>query len=116
MYEALILTISFMYESSLLLRDFFFFFFNDPPPPEISPLSLPDPLPIWSRSPPRPGPRGRHAGERAGRADARSPDAPRSEEHTSELQSQSNLVCRLLLEKKKKRLNQQLLYERQHRK
>src|SRR2546430_7329539 len=29
----------------------------------------------------------------------------RSEEHTSELQSQSNLVCRLLLEKKKKMLN-----------
>src|SRR2546427_1116576 len=29
-------------------------------------------------------------------------DAWRSEEHTSELQSQSNLVCRLLLEKKKK--------------
>src|SRR2546430_5740378 len=29
-------------------------------------------------------------------------DGPRSEEHTSELQSQSNLVCRLLLEKKKK--------------
>src|SRR2546427_4482714 len=28
-------------------------------------------------------------------------DGPRSEEHTSELQSQSNLVCRLLLEKKK---------------
>src|SRR5688572_31967838 len=31
------------------------------------------------------------------------PDAGRSEEHTSELQSQSNLVCRLLLEKKKKK-------------
>src|SRR2546430_8485306 len=31
-----------------------------------------------------------------------SPNATRSEEHTSELQSQSNLVCRLLLEKKKK--------------
>src|SRR2546430_12422606 len=31
--------------------------------------------------------------------------ARRSEEHTSELQSQSNLVCRLLLEKKKKRVN-----------
>src|SRR5205085_3016829 len=31
--------------------------------------------------------------------------APRSEEHTSELQSQSNLVCRLLLEKKKKTKN-----------
>src|SRR2546427_7059033 len=30
------------------------------------------------------------------------PQEPRSEEHTSELQSQSNLVCRLLLEKKKK--------------
>src|SRR2546430_7298615 len=29
-------------------------------------------------------------------------EVPRSEEHTSELQSQSNLVCRLLLEKKKK--------------
>src|SRR2546430_9761422 len=29
-------------------------------------------------------------------------DLPRSEEHTSELQSQSNIVCRLLLEKKKK--------------
>src|SRR2546427_6337771 len=33
----------------------------------------------------------------------------RSEEHTSELQSQSNLVCRLLLEKKKKRANSQQL-------
>src|SRR2546430_13397817 len=33
---------------------------------------------------------------------AAQPDASRSEEHTSELQSQSNLVCRLLLEKKKK--------------
>src|SRR2546430_12809691 len=32
---------------------------------------------------------------------------PRSEEHTSELQSQSNLVCRLLLEKKKKKQNKQ---------
>src|SRR5690606_41914938 len=31
------------------------------------------------------------------------PDRPRSEEHTSELQSRENLVCRLLLEKKKKR-------------
>src|SRR2546430_11751140 len=46
----------------------------------------------------------------AARADAAGADAagrdvvagrPRSEEHTSELQSQSNLVCRLLLEKKK---------------
>src|SRR5688572_31274936 len=34
------------------------------------------------------------------------PTEPRSEEHTSELQSQSNLVCRLLLEKKKKKTKQ----------
>src|SRR2546430_8484512 len=37
-----------------------------------------------------------------------SPD--RSEEHTSELQSQSNLVCRLLLEKKKKTKNKQKIH------
>src|SRR5256886_9006610 len=35
---------------------------------------------------------------------------PRSEEHTSELQSQSNLVCRLLLEKKKKYNNNKKHY------
>src|SRR2546427_9074717 len=34
--------------------------------------------------------------------------APRSEEHTSELQSQSNLVCRLLLEKKKKKMTENI--------
>src|SRR2546427_5526597 len=39
---------------------------------------------------------------RAARSNAPAPGAFRSEEHTSELQSQSNLVCRLLLEKKKK--------------
>src|SRR2546427_7273605 len=37
----------------------------------------------------------------------------RSEEHTSELQSQSNLVCRLLLEKKKK---EEISYKEYHRK
>src|SRR2546430_4395620 len=36
-------------------------------------------------------------------------DRKRSEEHTSELQSQSNLVCRLLLEKKKKRAQQSVV-------
>src|SRR2546427_5624082 len=50
--------------------------------------------------------RGARAGNRLGSAchpSARaSQPVPRSEEHTSELQSQSNLVCRLLLEKKKK--------------
>src|SRR2546427_7373246 len=35
----------------------------------------------------------------------------RSEEHTSELQSQSNLVCRLLLEKKKNKIQGQLYYD-----
>src|SRR2546430_11746862 len=46
-----------------------------------------------------------HAGRRARRHDDGRAVAvvPRSEEHTSELQSQSNLVCRLLLEKKKKK-------------
>src|SRR2546426_7196041 len=37
-----------------------------------------------------------------------SPDYPRSEEHTSELQSPCNLVCRLLLEKKKKQTSQMI--------
>src|SRR5690606_38236618 len=45
------------------------------------------------------GPRG--PGHRVARA-----PAPRSEEHTSELQSRENLVCRLLLEKKKKQTNE----------
>src|SRR2546430_7796177 len=38
----------------------------------------------------------------------------RSEEHTSELQSQSNLVCRLLLEKKKQQEHLDLLSRDQH--
>src|SRR2546427_8837157 len=37
----------------------------------------------------------------------------RSEEHTSELQSQSNLVCRLLLEKKKKKKKKEILRRKQ---
>src|SRR2546430_12372324 len=43
-------------------------------------------------------------------ADARITESSRSEEHTSELQSQSNLVCRLLLEKKK---NQRIISQPQ---
>src|SRR2546427_5807773 len=99
----------------------FFFFFNDTATTEIYTLSLHDALPIY-------------LGDRYPRrrilalgaalwslATACSAFAPsygvlllsrglvgigrtRSEEHTSELQSQSNLVCRLLLEKKKKAL------------
>src|SRR5688572_32056649 len=51
-----------------------------------------------------PGSRGERPG--SGRR-CRSRRGPRSEEHTSELQSQSNLVCRLLLEKKKKKKKKQ---------
>src|SRR2546430_12254355 len=48
------------------------------------------------------------AASRTGRDSARRADlAERSEEHTSELQSQSNLVCRLLLEKKNQLKNQE---------
>src|SRR6266566_9923027 len=69
----------------------FFFFFNDTATTEIYTLSLHDALPIsWPR---RWSPRGPISWGRA---------ASRSEEHTSELQSPCNLVCRLLLEKKKK--------------
>src|SRR2546430_11027227 len=47
--------------------------------------------------------RGRRQPRRRGAGARPAGGAARSEEHTSELQSQSNLVCRLLLEKKKKR-------------
>src|SRR5256885_5970283 len=102
---------------------FFFFFFNDPAPPEIYPLPLHDALPIsllaTARTPR--ARRDRRIGHRlcpwrktacpsqrprlfpgavvANRLDR--PARQRSEEHTSELQSPCNLVCRLLLEKKK---------------
>src|SRR2546430_13591608 len=44
-----------------------------------------------------------HTGDREGARSRGRGESERSEEHTSELQSQSNLVCRLLLEKKKKK-------------
>src|SRR2546430_8387632 len=90
-----------------------FFFFNDTATTEIYTLSLHDALPISIAAHPEPG---RHQvpgralrdlaaepgdlGQRAAAVAGVGP-ADRSEEHTSELQSQSNLVCRLLLEKKK---------------
>src|SRR3712207_9119355 len=84
-----------------------FFFFNDTATTEIYTLSLHDALPIWDRQP-RDG-HGwlgdRHADRlRAGQRRRQVDDgqAGRSEEHTSELQSRQYLVCRLLLEKKKK--------------
>src|SRR5688572_31979455 len=81
-----------------------FFFFIDTATTEIYTLSLHDALPISA------GHRVRNADwdvaaarrrrDQYGR-DASHRSGLRSEEHTSELQSQSNLVCRLLLEKKK---------------
>src|SRR5258706_1993214 len=100
-----------------------FFFFNDTATTEIYTLSLHDALPISAAA--HPARRGRRRGPpRARSTDLRLPPAPcwgphtwsvrparwtsglrstygRSEEHTSELQSLTNLVCRLLLEKKK---------------
>src|SRR5436305_8414143 len=75
-----------------------FFFFNDTATTEIYTLSLHDALPIS----PDPNRRGRHEAGSRGR---RSSGTTRSEEHTSELQSRPHLVCRLLLEKKKKIIN-----------
>src|SRR2546429_9891142 len=85
---------------------FFFFFFNDTATTEIYTLSLHDALPISSsgalcRQPRLPR-------MRLSRSRARaflSSRSSRSEEHTSELQSRLHLVCRLLLEKKKKILS-----------
>src|SRR5438270_12922921 len=91
--------------TSTLTFAFSFFFFNDTATTEISTLSLHDALPIsgrcWRACASPPG----YSGTRADpdwRAVRSRGQGTRSEEHTSELQSQSNLVCRLLLEKKKK--------------
>src|SRR5256885_5117516 len=76
-----------------------FFFFNDTATTEIYTLSLHDALPICSRATvasSRISSTSRLAG-----VSGSAPSALRSEEHTSELQSPCNLVCRLLLEKKK---------------
>src|SRR2546430_8876616 len=92
-----------------------FFFFNDTATTEIYTLSLHDALPISQDAAAGAagecvgGALGGHRPPRVHRPDAHqqrtSPGERshrvRSEEHTSELQSQSNLVCRLLLEKKK---------------
>src|SRR2546429_8725719 len=79
---------------------FFFFFFNDTATTEIYTLPLHAALPIYRAlvavRPRRSLPR--HGSSRS----ARWRPPGRSEEHTSELQSRLHLVCRLLLEKKKK--------------
>src|SRR5258707_7753330 len=95
----------------------FFFFFNDPATTEIYTLSLHDALPIFPRDRQDPVGHDRVAQpvRRRGAQDVRAAvhiinlhlrhrRRTRSEEHTSELQSRQYLVCRLLLEKKKKKL------------
>src|SRR3712207_7048103 len=96
-----------------------FFFFNDTATTEIYTLSLHDALPISSAATTprrsssatshRPGPTGRtrsSSGWTCATARRCAPcSSARSEEHTSELQSRQYLVCRLLLEKKKKNYN-----------
>src|SRR6266568_8875907 len=75
------------------------FFFNDTATTEIYTLSLHDALPIWrSPTPTRSSSAGCSIRQRSRPPSGRD---LRSEEHTSELQSQFHLVCRLLLEKKK---------------
>src|SRR5205809_2327010 len=96
------MTVSSVLDSSL---------FKAPPTAQIYTLSLHDALPISWRGgrgvrhragSARAGPHSSlHAADWHGRARACS-DECRSEEHTSELQSRLHLVCRLLLEKKKK--------------
>src|SRR2546430_5771328 len=77
-----------------------FFFFNDTATTEIYTLSLHDALPISSAAATSGSPAA-VARTRSLTSRGTSSARRRSEEHTSELQSQSNLVCRLLLEKKK---------------
>src|SRR5687768_18347557 len=102
-----------MLSLSTISRLLFVFFFNDTATTEIYTLSLHDALPISAR-PELPAPHPRQGlGQRGPPGhplmneqkrealDAYYKDA-RSEEHTSELQSRLHLVCRLLLEKKKK--------------
>src|SRR5699024_12065819 len=95
----------------------YLFFLHTPPPPDLYPLSLHDALPIYP--PHRPRLRGELGRTdrpqlRQGLRHRHLNPAPRhqpgeylrrSEEHTSELQSRFDLVCRLLLEKKKKTHN-----------
>src|SRR2546422_9919848 len=97
----------------LLPLSFLFFFFNDTAPTEIYPLSLHDALPIsfplgdhrLGTGVQRPADRvlvllgGMRLGQQLPEPHS---TKQRSEEHTSELQSRLHLVCRLLLEKKKK--------------
>src|SRR5438309_11705445 len=84
-------------------RTLLFVFFSDAPPTEIYTLSLHDALPICLAAHAKILPGGPCHTDRSNRSrlSPRRRSLPgRSEEHTSELQSQFHIVCRLLLEKK----------------
>src|SRR2546427_7655972 len=95
------------------------FFFNDTATTEIYTLSLHDALPISSAPPAAPPRPATEPAPAQGIDHVQVLHQPpqlrlggRSEEHTSELQSQSNLVCRLLLEKKKQLHHTRRRYQR----
>src|SRR3712207_7056151 len=93
----------------------YFFFFNDTATTEIYTLSLHDALPISPdavrcASIQDSQPRARASSPVAAATSAYSDVCGRSEEHTSELQSRQYLVCRLLLEKKKKHTSYHIYY------
>src|SRR5688572_32621313 len=100
-----------MIRTVVLFSFFLFFSFNTTTTTEIYTLSLHDALPISAsprvRTAPAVSPKRRRCRLRDTRDGhcGHSAAESRSEEHTSELQSQSNLVCRLLLEKKKKKIH-----------
>src|SRR2546422_9559979 len=104
------MSLDIMHLCFLLSLFFSFFFFNDTATTEIYTLSLHDALPISSDSRSSISSASTSissrstASSRTSRACRTSPATgrSRSEEHTSELQSRLHLVCRLLLEKKKK--------------
>src|SRR6266487_6723609 len=86
------------------------FFFNDTATTEIYTLSLHDALPI--------SPSGAFS-SRSSQATFHPVNGPltvRSEEHTSELQSPVHLVCRLLLEKKKRKILRSIHHQKKERK
>src|SRR5258706_8435825 len=91
-----------------LASSYSFFFFNDTATTEIYTLSLHDALPIFTKRSVMTAPERKLIGTQTIRPRhprSRNRRNTRSEEHTSELQSLTNLVCRLLLEKKKKNRN-----------
>src|SRR5208337_5609892 len=90
------LSLSLWFSFCLFFFFFFFFFFNDTATTEIYTLSLHHALPISMT----PSSGSSSPSTHFSSTDLPVPEPPRSEEHTSELQSPMYLVCRLLLEKK----------------